>query len=210
MGKRLVDGTNAPCLLEREHSFNVAWLASLESFVRNPRVRFQNTKPEQLFVERPKPLCGSAHRQPWTALLEKCSVVEQTVPSNQERRTLILVVEDVEETRDGIERLLTASGYQVSTARDEVEAVLKISLHRPDLILISLSLEAVQVLPVARRIRDRTGLGEEVPVVVFSVPSLNEGAEVGVGHNVYMTRPDNFDQLRALLSRLLGTLPRTG
>ena len=130
--------------------------------------------------------------------------------SDQEQRPFILVVEDVEETRYGIERLLTTSGYQVSTARDEEEAIQKTSLHHPDLILLSLGLDAVRVLPVARRIRDRAGLGEEVPVVVFCVASLDEGDEVAAGHNIYMTRPDNFDQLRALLSRLLGTLPRTG
>ena len=31
--------------------------------------------------------------------------------------------------------------------------------------------------------------------MVFCVISLNEGAEVAAGYNVYMTRPDNFDQL---------------
>ena len=129
--------------------------------------------------------------------------------SDQEQRSFILVVEDVEETRYGIERLLTASGYQVSTARDEEEAIQKASLHHPDLILISLGLDAVQVLPVARRIRERAGLGEEVPVVIFCVASLNEGDEVAAGYNVYMTRPDNFDQLRALLSRLLRKLPQS-
>ena len=127
--------------------------------------------------------------------------------SDQEQRSFILVVEDVEETRYGIERLLTASGYHVSTARDEEEAIQKANLHHPDLILISLGLDAVQALPVARRIRERAGLGEEVPVVIFCVASLNEGDEVAAGYNVYMTRPDNFDQLRAFLSRLLRKLP---
>ncbi len=127
--------------------------------------------------------------------------------SDQEQRSYILVIEDVEETRYGIERLLTASGYQVSTARDEEEAIQKANLHPPDLILISLGLDAVQALPVARRIRERAGLGEEVPVVIFCVASLNEGDEVAAGYNVYMTRPDNFDQLRAFLSRLLRKLP---
>ena len=127
--------------------------------------------------------------------------------SDREPRSVILVVEDVEETRYGIERLLTASGYQVSTARNEEEAIQKASLHHPDLILISLGLDAVQALPVARRIRERAGLGEEVPVVIFCVASLNEGDEVAAGYNVYMTRPDNFDQLRAFFSRLLRKLP---
>ena len=130
--------------------------------------------------------------------------------SDRERRSVILVVEDVEEARYGIERLLTASGYRVSTARNDEEAVLKASLCRPDLILISLGFDAVQVLSAAKRIREGAGLGEGIPVVAFCISSLDEGAEVGAGHNVFLARPDNFDQLRALLTRLLQKLPRPG
>ena len=128
--------------------------------------------------------------------------------SDRERRFAILVVEDVEETRHGIERLLTASGYQVNTARGEEEVVQEASLHRPDLILISLGLDIDEVLPVATRMRERLGLGDEVPFVVFCFPDLDEGAELAAGCNVYITRPDNFDQLRAFLSRLFAKLPR--
>jgi CheY-like chemotaxis protein len=136
--------------------------------------------------------------------------VEQTVTSDREWRPVILVVEDVEETRYGIQRLLTASGYQVSTAKDCEEAALKVGLRRPDLILISLARDAVQALSAARRIREHAGLSPEVPVVAFCITSLDEGAEVGAGHNVYLTRPDNFDQLRALLGRLLRNQPQAG
>lgn len=130
--------------------------------------------------------------------------------SDRDWRPLILVVEDVEETRDGLERLLTARGYQVSTARDEEEAALRAVHHRPDLILICLGLDVPQVLPAAERIRERAGISEEIPVVAFCITSLDEGAEVGAGQNVYLTRPDNFDQLRALLGRLLRKPPQPG
>jgi CheY-like chemotaxis protein len=153
-------------------------------------------------------LCSSAHRQRGPDLL-RVQVYDPShcMKSNHERRLAILVVEEVEETRDGIERLLAASGYAVITARDENEV--KASLHHPDLILISsLGLDAMQVVSTARRIRERAELDEDVPVVAFCVPSLDEGTEVGAGFNVYLTRPDNFDQLRALLSRLLGKLRR--
>ena len=122
---------------------------------------------------------------------------------DRERGSAILIVEDVEETRYGIERLLVASGHKVRTARDEEDAVVEASLNRPDLILISLGLNRGHAVAIARRIRERSGLGEELPVVIFCAASLDEGAEVGVGYNVYMPRPDNFDQLRAFLSRLL-------
>jgi CheY-like chemotaxis protein len=127
---------------------------------------------------------------------------------DQVRRPLILVVEDVEETRDGIERLLTTDGYRVSPARNEKEAVAKARLQAPDLILISLGIDAVQIAEMGRRIREESGLGEAVPVVIFCVATLEEGAEAGVGYNTYMTRPDNFDQLRRLLIRLLRKKPR--
>jgi DNA-binding response OmpR family regulator len=91
----------------------------------------------------------------------------------------------------------------VDTAKNEEEAVLRSSLHRPDLILMTPNPDAVQILSVARRIRECAGLDDETPVVVFCVTNLDEGAEAGVGFNVYITRPDNFNQLRALLTRLL-------
>lgn len=128
--------------------------------------------------------------------------------SHQERRSVILVIEDVQETRRGVESLLIASGYQVNTARDVEEAILKAGLQRPDLILLSPGLDPTRAIGCARRIREGAGLSEDVPVVIFCCPDLDEGAEVEVGSNVHLTRPDNFDQLRAFLSRLLRKLPR--
>ena len=52
---------------------------------------------------------------------------------------IILVVEDVHETRDGIEKLLKADGYRVALARDERDAIESAHRTRPDLILVSLA-----------------------------------------------------------------------
>lgn len=117
--------------------------------------------------------------------------------------SLILVAEDVEETRDGIEGLLQVDGYRVDSARDEKDAVLRAKREAPDLILVSLHGIHSDVIAAARRIRDGADLGEEIPVVVFCVDAVPEGAEVAIGKNVYVTRPDNFDQLRGFLRRLL-------
>jgi len=124
--------------------------------------------------------------------------------ADPERRPMVLVIEDVEETRDGIERLLRASGYLVSSARDEAEALFKARLQPPDLILISVGADAPQSTEMGQRIRENARLNPRVPVVVFCVPGLPEGAEEVVSANTYLTRPDNFDQLRSLLKRLVG------
>ncbi len=117
---------------------------------------------------------------------------------------IVLVADDVEETRDGIEKLLSADGYCVHAARSEDDAVEKARRQWPDLILVSLGGPPVDVVASAARIRRRAGLSESVPVVVFCVPIVDEGAEVAIGNNVYVTRPDNFDQLRVFMGRLLG------
>src|SRR5919205_3644048 len=52
---------------------------------------------------------------------------------------IILVVEDVHETRDGIEKLLKVDGYRVVLARDESDGIENAQRQRPDLILVSLA-----------------------------------------------------------------------
>jgi CheY-like chemotaxis protein len=118
-------------------------------------------------------------------------------------RVTILVVDDIEETRDGIEKLLQVDGYRVEAARHERDAIERAALRHPDLILVSLGGAALEVQARARQIRAGAELAEDVPVVVFCAGGVEEGEEVDIGQNVYLTQPDNFNQLRNLLARLL-------
>jgi DNA-binding response OmpR family regulator len=118
---------------------------------------------------------------------------------------LILVVEDIQETRDGLEKLLKTDGYCVSMARDEQDATDKARVKPPDLILVSLAGLPSEVIEAARRIRERADVEEYVPVVIFCADGIVDGDEVNIGQSVYLTRPDNFNQLRRLLVRLLLT-----
>jgi CheY-like chemotaxis protein len=119
----------------------------------------------------------------------------------------ILVVEDIEETRDGIEELLQADGYRVKPARSERDAIESALRQRPDLILVSLAGVSGDVVGTARRIRERAQLGETVPIVLFCIGEVAEGDEVAIGDNVHITRPENFNQLRGLFTRLLREIP---
>jgi CheY-like chemotaxis protein len=120
---------------------------------------------------------------------------------------MILVVEDVPETRDGIEKLLKVDGYRVVLARDEPDGIRMIQQQRPDLILVSLAGTPSEVLISGRRIRESAAAGEEMPIVVFCFDEIAAGAEVAIGKNVHMAHPDNFNQLRGLLARLLQKAP---
>lgn len=121
---------------------------------------------------------------------------------------IILVVEDVQETREGIEKLLLVDGYRITLARDEQDGIENARRQRPDLILVSLAGLPGEVIGSARRIRQKAAIGEDVPVVVFCIDEIAQGDEVAIGENVHVTRPDNFDQLRGLLARLLQAIPK--
>ena len=116
---------------------------------------------------------------------------------------IILVVEDVHEIRDGIETLLTADRYRVNAARDERYAIESAQRTRPDLILISLAGTPREIIFSALSIRERAEVGEGVPIVVFCIEGIEEGDEVAIGKNVHLTHPDNFNQVRGLIARLL-------
>lgn len=127
---------------------------------------------------------------------------------NNDTNLIILVVEDVQETREGIERLLMVDGYRVALARDEQDGIESAQRQRPDLILVSLAGLPREVIVSARRIRKSAAIGEDVPVVVFCVDEIAQGDEVAIGENVHVTRPDNFNQLRSFLARLLHRIPK--
>ena len=115
----------------------------------------------------------------------------------------ILVVEDVWETRQGIERLLRSDGYQVTPAGDELEAIASAAREAPDLILISLPGPSSDVVLTALRIRAESKQVDPIPIVAFCIESLDEGEETVIDQDVYLIRPDNFNQLRGLLRRVL-------
>jgi CheY-like chemotaxis protein len=132
---------------------------------------------------------------------------ENVMTLDSQQRQVILVLEDIEETAYLIEKMLKKSGYCVTLARNEEDAILRGRFPSPDLILMSLGMGPERLLSTAHRIRRRAGLSQDVAVVIFCIPTIPEGAEIEVDKNVYMTRPDNFNQLRELLHRLLCRVP---
>jgi CheY-like chemotaxis protein len=120
------------------------------------------------------------------------------------RTPVILVLADVEETRTGIERLLSVDGYRVLAAKGPADSARMSRDVSPDLVLMSLGVARIEPVLIARQIRNAWDLDDDVPIVLFAVTTLEEGAEVKVEPNIYLTHPDNFNQLRKLISRLVG------
>lgn len=134
-----------------------------------------------------------------TSLDETISIMT----AQDQQRRVILVLDDIEETRYLIEKMLKVNGYDVALARNEEDAISEALSQSPSLILMSLGLEPEQLLATARRIRQQAALSENVAIVIFCASTIPEGAEMEVHKNVYVTRPDNFNQLRGFLHRVL-------
>jgi CheY-like chemotaxis protein len=105
-----------------------------------------------------------------------------------------------------MEKLLMADGYRVSLARHEIEAIESAQQKCPDLILVSLARSPNEIIMAAERIRAAAEVGARVPVVISCVEGIDEGEEVAIDQNVHLTCPDNFNQLRGLMVRLLSGL----
>jgi two-component system, cell cycle response regulator DivK len=128
--------------------------------------------------------------------------VEQT--SNGYQPLTVMVVEDFEDNRFMMRRLLEMSGYRVLEAINGEEAVEIAERERPSLILMDLSLPLLDGLAATRRIRQVKEL-RSVPIVAVSAHDTADfhADALAAGCNDYVTKPIDFDQLEALLSRLL-------
>jgi two-component system, cell cycle response regulator DivK len=117
---------------------------------------------------------------------------------------LFLVVEDFEDSRFMMRRLLEMAGYSVLEASDGEQAVKMAVESRPVLILMDLSLPKLDGLSATRQIRQKRGL-KTIPIVAVSAhdspESRNEALEAGCDE--YITKPIDFDHLNALLQRFV-------
>ena len=117
-----------------------------------------------------------------------------------------LLVEDFEDSRFMMRRLLEMAGYSVLEATDGEQAVRIAVEARPALILMDLSLPKMDGLTATRTIRQKRGL-KRVPIVAVSAHDSDESrAEaLDAGCNEYVTKPIDFDRLNDLIQQFLDT-----
>src|ERR1700750_915871 len=102
----------------------------------------------------------------------------------------ILVVEDFEDNRFMMRRLLEMSGYRVVEAMNGEEAVKLARAEKPQLILMDLSLPVIDGLAATRLIRKLPAL-EATPIIAVSAHDTSDFQDEAVeaGCNSYVTKP---------------------
>lgn len=111
------------------------------------------------------------------------------------KKNKILVVDDEPKIRMFIRANLEARGYEVIVAQDGREAVEKVSIELPDIIVLDVNMPHMDGIEACRRIREWT----DIPIIVLSVrgdekdkvSALDEGADD------YITKPFGIEELLA-------------
>ncbi len=116
----------------------------------------------------------------------------------------VLLVEDTEDNRQMMRRLLELSGYRVVEATNGKEAVEVASQERPQVILMDLSLPLIDGLAATRRIRSLPEL-TKVPIVAVSAHDTADfhSEALAAGCDAYITKPIDYTELEDLIQRLL-------
>lgn len=122
---------------------------------------------------------------------------------------LILLVEDNELNRDMLVRRLTRRGFAVETAEDGIEAIEKVRMLRPQLVLMDISLPVLDGYEATTRIKGDPDLSA-IPVIGLSAHALSEekARALAAGCDDYDTKPVDFQRLLGKMQVFLGdTMP---
>lgn len=125
-------------------------------------------------------------------------------------RKRLLVVDDEPNLLRAVAASLRAEGYEVTTARNGREALLRVAESLPDLVVSDIRMPGMDGYQLARQLRAsaRTAL---VPVVFLTakdeLADRVEGFRSGV--DAYVTKPFEPDELLAVIAGILSRVERT-
>jgi len=119
---------------------------------------------------------------------------------NSKNRPRVLVVDDEESARTGLEKLLRLEGYQVDTAFDGANAIEVAGERPPDVVVTDLKMPRMDGLELLEKLRAQYGALPVIVVTAFgdvstAVKAMRHGAED------YLVKPIDFDELTLALER---------
>ena len=120
--------------------------------------------------------------------------------------TTILVAEEHETTRTFLEDNLTADGYQVLTASDRTKALALLSTGQPDLIIVDINGQTLELLDTVRTGEGIAGyVDPDTPMIVMSccADRLQRIRMLERGGDDVVKKPFAYPELRARIAAVL-------
>ncbi|MEA1934886.1 MAG: response regulator [Thermodesulfobacteriota bacterium] len=108
----------------------------------------------------------------------------------------ILVVEDNQDNRELLIKILKVKGFRLIEAVDGEDALQKVSAERPDLILMDISIPKIDGYEVTRRLKNQPDF-QDIPVIALTAHAMKGDREKALkaGCDGYITKPINIREL---------------
>lgn len=116
----------------------------------------------------------------------------------------VLIVDDTETMRLYEQMLLTGQGYEVDMASDGVEALERIAVKKPDLVLLDIMMPRMDGIECCRRIKESDET-KDIKVVMVTTKSEYERVKEAfvAGCDDYITKPIDKTELLTKIKDLL-------
>jgi two-component system cell cycle response regulator DivK len=118
----------------------------------------------------------------------------------------ILVVEDNQDSRELVIKVLKSRGYLIMEAADGEAALQKLAEERPDLILMDISLPKIDGYEVTRRLKKQESF-KDIPIIALTAHAMKGDREKSLqaGCDGYIPKPisvrDLPDQIQTFLMK---------
>ncbi len=117
----------------------------------------------------------------------------------------VLIADDEPNILISLEFLMKREGYQVSVARDGVEALDAIQRERPDLVLLDVMMPGKTGFDVCQAVRaDESFAATKIVLLTAKGRDTDVAKGTALGADAYMTKPFSTKELAARVRELLG------
>ena len=116
----------------------------------------------------------------------------------------LLVVEDNSVNRELLVEILRQKGHEVFEARNGQEGVSEALQHRPDVVLMDISMPVMDGLEATRQIRSTPSL-PRMPIIAVTAnaDSVTDAEMTGVGMDYVLSKPVDIKRLESVISDLV-------
>ena len=135
-------------------------------------------------------------------MVSSCS--RERVLKKNVQRSKILIVDDLSVNVQLQKTVLSAKGYEVAVARNGLEALQKVELDPPDLILLDIMMPTMDGFEVCKRLKNNEGT-RFIPIIIVTALDEVEDKIKGIeaGADDFIIKPFNKHELLARVKSLL-------
>jgi signal transduction histidine kinase len=135
-----------------------------------------------------------------SVVLASSPVMPATVPTSK-RFSRILVVDDNVPAAEGIGKLLTHGGHSTDLAFSGVDAITRVKVFRPDVILLDVGLPDMTGYEVARTLRAIDQFSGKLVALTGYGQEEDKNKAYAAGFDLHITKPVSIKDLEEMLAR---------